>query len=197
MSTTELEQLTALLSRLPSLGPRSAQRALLHLLERKESLMQPLILALKNVEKQIKPCHICGNLDSSDPCNICTNTGRDKSKICVVENVADLWAMERANVYNGYYIVLGGVLSALDGISPSDLAFDALCSRAAAEETEEVILALGATIDGQSTAYYIADLLEDLDIKLTKLAQGLPIGGELDYMDEGTLLAALKARRPA
>lgn len=196
MAGTEIERLVQLLARLPGLGPRSARRAALHLLKRRESYLEPLAEALRAAAAGVKVCSICGNYDSVDPCSICADPRRDSSVICVVEDVSGLWAMERAGVFRGRYHVLGGVLSALDGIGPEDLAIDHLASRAAAPDVREVILATGATVDGQTTAHYIADRLAGCDVILSGLAQGVPLGGELDYLDEGTIGAALRARRP-
>jgi recombination protein RecR len=192
-----IEQLVYSLSRLPSLGTRSARRIALHLLRRREATLLPLISNLQNVADNIKICQICRNFDVNDPCNICTNHNRDKSIICVVEDVADLWAMERSGLYKGVYHVLGGVLSAIDGITPEHLGIDKLLKRINDCHIRELILATNATVDGQTTAHYINDtlqLLNKTDLKITKLAQGIPIGGELDYLDDGTLAAAMKAR---
>lgn len=196
MAGKEVERLIALLARLPGLGPRSARRAALFLLKRREALLLPLAAALSEAASEVRQCQICGNLDSLDPCAICSDMSRDGSVICVVEDVAGLWAMERTGLFRGRYHVLGGVLSALDGTGPEDLGLDRLAARAGRAETSEVILAIGATIDGQTTAHYIADILAGLDVTLSGLAQGVPIGGELDFLDDGTIGAALRARRP-
>lgn len=190
-----LEQLIHLLSKLPGLGSRSARRAVLHLFKNRESLMLPLAKALQTAAEQVKICGTCGNLDLVTPCHICTDTKRDSTLLCVVEEVADVWAMERGNIYKGQYHVLGGVLSAMDGMGPDDLAIPALVQRVQAGGIAEVILATNATMDGQTTAHYIADRLHPLGVKTSRLAHGIPVGGELDYLDEGTLSAALKARR--
>lgn len=182
------------LARLPGLGPRSARRAALYLLKNRERLMLPLAEDLDKVAKQIRCCVECGNLDVRDRCEICTDRQRDNSRICVVEDVGDLWAMERAMVYQGLYHVLGGNLSAIDGRGPNDLFIERLIQRANAVETREVILALSATVDGQTTAHYIGEKLVDSHVEITRLARGIPIGGELDYLDDGTLAQALSAR---
>jgi len=195
MPGQEVERLIALLARLPGLGPRSARRAALFLLKRREALLQPLAAALHEAATQVKTCGICGNLDSLDPCAICADGARDGSIICVVEDVAGLWAMERTGQFKGRYHVLGGVLSMLDGVGPEDLGLDRLQERASQPATREVILAIGATVDGQTTAHYIADRLASLEISVSGLAQGVPIGGELDFLDDGTIGAALRARR--
>ena len=196
MSGPEIERLIQLLAKLPGLGPRSARRAALHLFKKRESLMQPLMAAMDDAAEKVRACSTCGNLDTSDPCAICTDGRRDSATICVVEDVADLWALERAGVFRGKYHVLGGVLSALDGVGPDDLAIGKLVNRARGSEVKEVILAMGATVDGQTTAHYLTDRLRDCEVEVTRLAHGVPVGGELDYLDDGTLGAALKARRP-
>jgi recombination protein RecR len=196
MTGGELERLIQLLARLPGLGPRSAKRAALHLLKKREQLMLPLSDALKAAAAAVRPCSVCGNFDASDPCAVCLDPRRDASLICVVEDVADLWAMERGGAYPGRYHVLGGVLSALDGIGPEQLAIGSLVERARDGAVREVILATSATVDGQTTAHYVTERLAGADVAVTRLAHGLPIGGELDYLDDGTLAAALKARRP-
>ena len=196
MSGPEIERLIQLLAKLPGLGPRSARRAALHLFKKRESLMQPLMAAMDDAAEKVRACSTCGNLDTSDPCAICTDGRRDAATICVVEDVADLWALERAGVFRGKYHVLGGVLSALDGVGPDDLAIGKLVNRARGPEVKEVILAMGATVDGQTTAHYLTDRLRDCEVEVTRLAHGVPVGGELDYLDDGTLGAALKARRP-
>ena len=196
MSGPEIERLILLLGKLPGLGPRSARRAALHLFKKRESLMQPLMAAMTDAAERVRVCGVCGNLDTSDPCVICTDGRRDRVIICVVEDVADLWALERAAVFRGQYHVLGGVLSALDGVGPDDLAIGRLVNRAREPQVKEVILAMGATVDGQTTAHYLTDRLRDCNVEVTRLAHGVPVGGELDYLDDGTLGAALKARRP-
>ncbi len=196
MASTEIEQLIQLLAKLPGLGPRSARRAALHLIGRREGLMQPLARALAVAAERIHACGRCGNIDTSDPCAVCADGRRDGAMICVVEQVADLWALERTHAYKGLYHVLGGTLSALDGIGPEDLRIVGLVARARAPETHEVILALGATVDGQTTAHYVTERMAECGVIITRLAHGVPVGGELDYLDDGTLIAALKARRP-
>ena len=189
-----LENLIRKLGHLPGLGPRSARRAVLFLLKNRERLMLPLSEELHDVAKKVRACVECGNLDIADQCSICSDTRRDQSQICVVEDVGDLWAMERGAVYRGLYHVLGGTLSALDGRGPEDLNIDRLVRRASTDGTQEVILALSATVDGQTTAYYIGEKLAELPLDITRLAHGMPVGGELDYLDDGTLAQALKAR---
>ncbi|MGB3448860.1 MAG: recombination mediator RecR [Xanthobacteraceae bacterium] len=190
----EIERLIQLLARLPGLGPRSARRAALHLIKKREALMAPLTGALQTAMDRIQVCKTCGNIDTTDPCTICTDLRRDPAIIVVVADVADLWALERANAINGRYHVLGATLSPLDGIGPDDLAIDSLVSRAHDPQVKEVVLALNATVDGQTTAHYITDLLQDADVKVTRMAHGVPVGGELDYLDEGTLSAAMRQR---
>ncbi|MBN9012073.1 MAG: recombination protein RecR [Rhizobiales bacterium] len=190
----EIERLIQLLARLPGLGPRSARRAALHLIKKREALMAPLTRALQTAMDRIQVCKTCGNIDTVDPCTICTDPRRDPAIIVVVADVADLWALERANAINGLYHVLGATLSPLDGIGPDDLAIDTLVSRAHQPQVKEVVLALNATVDGQTTAHYITDLLQDADVKVTRMAHGVPVGGELDYLDEGTLSAAMRQR---
>ncbi len=191
----EIDTLIKLLAKLPGLGPRSARRAALHLIKRKDSLLTPLANALAVAADTVMPCGTCGNLDSRDPCAVCSDPRRDASLICVVEEVGDLWALERAAAFRGRYHVLGGTLSALDGIGPEDLNIDGLVRRAGAAEVTEIILATNATVDGQTTAHYITDRLAEADVEVSRLAHGVPVGGELDYLDDGTLTAALKARR--
>ena len=193
----DIERLIQLLARLPGLGPRSARRAALHLLQKREALMRPLASALETAAANIRACAVCGNLDTVDPCAVCADARRDAATICVVEDVADLWALERTAAFKGRYHVLGGTLSALDGVGPDQLNIAALVGRASDAAVREVILALGATVDGQTTAHYIADRLAGTGVAVTRLAHGVPVGGELDYLDDGTLTAALKARRPA
>jgi recombination protein RecR len=189
-----LKNLIRKLGRLPGLGPRSARRAVLFLIKNRERLMLPLAKELHEVASKVRACVECGNLDINDQCSICGDNRRDHSRICVVEDVGDLWAMERAAVYRGLYHVLGGTLSALDGRGPEDLHIDQLVRRAGILGTEEVILALSATVDGQTTAHYIGEKLAKLPLNVTRLAHGMPVGGELDYLDDGTLAQALKAR---
>jgi len=195
MGGPELERLIALLAKLPGLGPRSARRAVLHLMKRREALLEPLAAALAEAGKRIRTCSVCGNLDSTDPCTLCRDERRDPAVLCVVEEVADLWAMERAGVFRGRYHVLGGSLSALDGVGPEDLAIPRLVARAREGQVREVILATNATVEGQTTAHYIAERLADAGVAVTRLAHGVPIGGELEYLDDGTLAAALRSRR--
>ncbi len=195
-SPGSIDALIALLARLPGLGPRSARRAVLHLLKRRESLMVPLTRALDEAARNVKACSICRNIDTRDPCHICTDPKRDKSLICVVEDVGDLWAMDRVVGFKGTYHVLGGTLSALDGVGPEDLSIGPLVARANTPEVREVILATSATVDGQTTAHYINERLSGAQVQVSALAHGVPVGGELDYLDEGTLFAALKARKP-
>ncbi|MDE2030287.1 MAG: recombination mediator RecR [Alphaproteobacteria bacterium] len=190
-----LDQLMKHLARLPGLGPRSARRMVLHLLKRREALMLPLIEAMTRAAQDVKGCGTCGNLGGTDPCEICNDRGRDRGLICVVEDVADLWALERSHAFRGLYHVLGGTLSALEGIRPADLRIEKLLTRIDAGETREVILALNATVEGQATAHYVAERLQPTGVAVSRLAHGLPVGGELDYLDDGTLAAALQARR--
>ena len=193
----EIERLIQLLAKLPGLGPRSARRAALHLIKRREALLGPLADALAAAAERVRSCSRCGNIDTSDPCAICADPRRDASLLCVVEEVADLWALERAAVFKGRYHVLGGTLSALDGVGPEQLNIPKLIQRVRGEGVKEVILATNATVDGQTTAHYIGDRLAPLGVAVSRLAHGVPLGGELDYLDDGTLAAALKARRPA
>jgi recombination protein RecR len=190
----EIERLIQLLARLPGLGPRSARRAALFLIKKREQIMAPLAEAMRTALDKIQICRICGNIDTQNPCAICTDARRDPSIIVVVADVADLWALERAHAVNARYHVLGGTLSPLDGIGPQDLSLDALVSRAHEPAVTEVILALNATVDGQTTAHYMTDLLHGANVKVTRLAHGVPVGGELDYLDEGTLAAAIRQR---
>ena len=194
MINSEIDHLVRLISKLPGLGLRSARRIVLHLLNNKEKEMLVLSDEIKDVAERIKFCVICGNMDTSEECYICEDEKRDESTICVVENVGDLWAIERSGVFSGKYHVLGGVLSALDNIGPDDLKIGQLVQRAKSEKIKEVILANSATVDGQTTAHYIADQLSSTDIILSRLAQGLPMGGELDFLDDGTITQALRAR---
>ena len=195
MSTPEIERLVDLLAKLPGLGPRSARRAALHLIKRPGQIMQPLADALSGVVAAIRTCTACGNIDSVDPCRICDDIERDRGVICVIEDVADLWALERTASYGGLYHVLGGTLSALDGVGPDDLRIGKLLDRARSEAVIEVILATNATVAGQTTAHYITERLANSNVKISRLAHGVPVGGELDYLDDGTLTAALKSRR--
>lgn len=195
LSGPEIERLVQLLSRLPGLGPRSARRAALVLIKKKESLLQPLAAALEEAGRVIKSCTTCGNLDTSDPCGVCADAKRDAALICVVEDVADLWALERAGVFRGHYHVLGGTLSALDGRGPDQLNLGSLIERVRAGGVREVVLGLNATVEGQTTAHYVTDMIAPLGVSVTRLAHGVPVGGELDYLDEGTLAAAFAARR--
>ena len=191
---SDIEHLIRLLAKLPGLGPRSARRAALYLVKRRDALLMPLAKALAEAAETIRTCSTCGNLDTRDPCAICVDPRRDDTVICVVEEVADLWALERAATFKGRYHVLGGTLSALDGVGPEDLDIPGLIARA--HQFDEVILATNATVDGQTTAHYIADRLAECGVTVSGLAHGVPVGGELDYLDEGTLSAALKGRRP-
>ena len=195
MNGAEIERLIQLLGRLPGLGPRSARRVTLHLLKKRETLMQPLSAALADAAGAIKACSICGNLDTVDPCSICADASRDAGLICVVEDVGDLWAMERGRIFSGHYHVLGDTLSALDGIGPDELNIGALIGRVRAGAVREVIVATNATVDGQTTAHYLAERLAATGVPLTRLAHGVPVGGELDWLDDGTLATAFKARR--
>ncbi len=190
----EIERLIQLLARLPGLGPRSARRAALHLIKRRETLLAPLSEALRVANERIVVCRSCGNVDTADPCTICRDPRRDVSILVVVEDVSDLWALERSGAVSARYHVLGGVLSPLDGVRPEHLNLDTLVARAADPEVKEVILALNATVDGQTTAHYVTELLAHLPVRVTKLAHGVPVGGELDYLDEGTLSAAIRQR---
>jgi recombination protein RecR len=190
----EIERLIQLLARLPGLGPRSARRAALHLIRKREALLQPLAEAMRVAGERIVVCSVCGNVDSRDPCTICSDENRDASTIVVVESVGDLWALERAGAIRARYHVLGGALSPLDGIGPADLNLSSLVARVAAGGVGEAILAVNATVDGQTTAHYIIDLLAGYPIKVTRLAHGVPVGGELDYLDDGTLAAAMRQR---
>lgn len=195
MTAPEIERLINLLAKLPGLGPRSARRAVLAMMRRRETLLVPLAKAITEAAAAVRTCGICGNIDGRDPCSICADARRDASVICVVEDVADLWALERTHAFKGRYHVLGGTLSALDGTGPEDLNIPELIGRAADSEVREVILALSATVDGQTTAHYMAEKLGEAGISVSGLAHGIPVGGELDYLDDGTLSAALKARR--
>ncbi|HTH15828.1 MAG TPA: recombination mediator RecR [Magnetospirillum sp.] len=191
----EIERLIQLLSRLPGLGPRSARRAALHLVEKREVLLQPLAQAMAETAEKVKTCSVCGNFDSLDPCAICRDDRRDPAVLCVVEDVGALWAMERTGAFRGRYHVLGGLLSALDGIGPEELGIARLVERASAAQVSEIILATPATVEGQTTAHYIAERLGSANVTVSGLAHGVPVGGELDYLDDGTISAALRARR--
>ena len=194
ISGPEIERLIQLLARLPGLGPRSARRAALHLINRREQLLGLLADAMRVAYERIVVCRTCGNIDTSDPCTVCRDASRDPSILVVVEGVSDLWALERAGAVRAGYHVLGGVLSPLDGVRPEHLALDGLVARASLPETRELILALNATVDGQTTAHYVTDLVAHLPVRVTRLAHGVPVGGELDYLDEGTLMAAMRQR---
>jgi len=196
VASQEIEILSQALARLPGLGPRSARRAVLHLMKRRETTLQPLLNALQAVADRLSTCSICGNVDTSDPCAICRDPRRDDKALCVVEEVSDLWALDRSRLFPGRYHVLGGRLSALEGVRPEDLAIDSLVRRVSRGGIDEVVLAMNATLEGQTTAHYLAERLESFPIRLSQLAHGLPVGGELDYLDEGTLAQALRARRP-
>ncbi|HHZ08812.1 MAG TPA: recombination protein RecR [Rhizobiales bacterium] len=190
----EIERLIQLLAKVPGLGPRSARRAALHLIKKKEQLLAPLAAAMGEAVDKVRVCSVCGNVDTVDPCTVCSDPRRDAATLIVVEDVSDLWALERAGALSACYHVLGGTLSPLDGVGPDDLNIKGLVSRVAAGGVREVILAVNATVEGQTTAHYITDQLSGLDVKVTRLAHGVPVGGELDYLDEGTLAAALKSR---
>lgn len=191
----EIERLIQLLSRLPGLGPRSARRAALHLVDKREVLLQPLAQAMADAAEKVKTCSVCGNYDSVDPCSICRDERREATVLCVVEDVGALWAMERTGAFRGRYHVLGGLLSALDGVGPEELGIPRLVERASAPQVSEIILATPATVEGQTTAHYIADRLTTANVTVSGLAHGVPVGGELDYLDDGTISAALRARR--
>jgi len=193
----EIERLITLLAKLPGLGPRSARRATLQLLKKRDQLLNPLSAALAEAAAKVKTCAVCGSLDTTDPCAICADAQRDATLICVVEEVGALWAMERGGAFRGRYHVLGGLLSALDGVGPDALRVNALAARAGDGVVREVILALPATVDGQTTAHYLADRLAGAGVSVTMLARGVPVGGELDWLDDGTIAQALRARRPA
>lgn len=195
MAGAEIERLIRLLAKLPGLGPRSARRAALHMIQKRATVMEPLAEALEAVVRTVSICGTCGNIDTVDPCAICTDPRRDPSAICVVESVGDLWALERAEAFRGRYHVLGGVLSALDGVTPEDLNIEPLFARAADQAVTEIILATNATVDGQTTAHYLTERLSGTDVGISRLARGLPVGGELDYLDDGTLATALSSRR--
>ncbi len=190
----EIERLIQLLAKVPGLGPRSARRAALHLIKKKEQLLVPLAASMGEAVEKVRVCSTCGNVDTSDPCTICTDPRRDGATIIVVEDVADLWALERASAMNVRYHVLGGTLSPLDGVRPEDLNIRSLVARVAEDGVQEIILAVNATVEGQTTAHYVTDQLSGMEVKVTRLAHGVPVGGELDYLDEGTLAAALRSR---
>jgi len=196
MASQEIEELASALAKLPGLGPRSARRAVLYLLKKRESAFGPLVSAMEKVRDNLATCEICGNVDTQNPCGICCDPKRDARALCVIEEVSDLWALDRSRLFVGRYHVLGGRLSALDGVSPADLNITGLVDRVAKGGIDEVVLAMNATLEGQTTAHYVADRLEGYPVRLTQLAQGLPMGGELDYLDEGTLAQALRARKP-
>src|SRR3954463_2677945 len=196
MASPEIDALTQALARPPGLGPRSARRAVLHLLKKREAALAPLQRALEAVNEKLATCSLCGNVDTIDPCAICADPRRDARMLCVVEEVADLWALDRTRLFPGRFHVLGGRLSALEGIRPEDLGIDRLVSRVAAGGIAEVVLAMNAPLEGQTTAHYLAERLERFPVRITQLAHGLPVGGELDYLDEGTLAQAMRARRP-
>ncbi|MFT6581793.1 MAG: recombination protein RecR [Alphaproteobacteria bacterium] len=191
---TDIERLIRLLSRLPGLGPRSARRAALHLIRKRDTLLDPLARAMADAAANIQTCGTCGNIDAIDPCAICCDPKRDTTILCAVEGIADLWALDRAGIFSGKFHVLGGVLSALDGVGPEDLNIGKLVERAQSETVTEVILAMNMTVDGQTTAHYVSERLSSANVRITRLAHGVPVGGELDYLDDGTLSAALRAR---
>ena len=196
MASPEIDTLSQALARLPGLGPRSARRAVLHLLKKRETALAPLLRALEAVNEKLATCSTCGNVDTRDPCAICADPRRDAASLCVVEEVADLWALDRTRLFPGRFHVLGGRLAALEGVRPEDLTIDALVGRIERGGIDEVVLAMNATLEGQTTAHYIAERIERFPVRVTQLAHGLPVGGELDYLDEGTLAQALRARRP-
>ena len=196
MASQEIDSLSGALARLPGLGPRSARRAVLWLVKNREQALPDLLEALSAVQETLVECEKCGNVDTQNPCGICADHRRDAKSLCVVEDVADLWALDRSRLFSGRYHVLGGKLSAMDGVRPEDLAIGSLLERVADGGIDEVVLAMNATLEGQTTAHYIAERLEEFSVRITQLAHGLPVGGELDYLDEGTLAQALRARRP-
>ncbi len=196
MASQEIERLAGALAQLPGLGPRSARRAVLWLVKHRQKALPQLLAALTEVEERLVECPVCFNVDTQAPCSVCSDPRRDQRSLCVVEDVADLWALDRARLFTGRYHVLGGRLSALDGVRPEDLAIDTLLGRVAEGGIDEVVLAMNATLEGQTTAHYLAERLEEYPVRVTQLAHGLPVGGELDYLDEGTLAQALRARRP-
>lgn len=196
MIGAEISQLIALLAKIPGLGPRSAKRAALHLIKKRDTHLTPLIKAMQEVLDMVEVCPLCGNLDTVSPCAICSDIKRERNKLCIVADIADLWALERAGSFKGKYHVLGGLLSALDGVSPDDLGVEALLDRVKKDEVKEVILALPVTVEGQTTSHYLADMLADFkDVEVYMLAQGIPVGGELDYLDDGTIATAFKAKK--
>ena len=196
MAAREIEELVTALARLPGLGPRSARRAVLHMLKKRTAVLDPIATALDRVAERLSTCSTCGNIDTADPCSVCRDPKRDRTSLCVVEEVADLWALDRGRLFPGAFHVLGGRLSALDGVRPEDLSVAKLLERVGEGVIEEVVLATNATLEGQTTAHYLADRLAEFPVRLSQLAHGLPVGGELDYLDEGTLAQALRARRP-
>lgn len=195
MKSQEIQRLIQHLSKLPGLGPRSGRRLALYLLKKRTQVLRPLIETLQEAETHIKTCHVCYNLDTQDPCSICSDVRRDSSQLCVVEDVADLWALERANTFKGQYHILGGVLSAMDGMGPNQLTITSLLQRVEKGQIKEVVLALNATVDGQTTIHYLIDRLKPMGVNISTLAHGVPMGGELDYLDDGTLLTAFQARK--
>ena len=195
MSETYIEKLIKIVAKLPSLGSRSARRIVLHMIKKRENVIPELITALQDVYDNIKVCEVCGNYDTNSPCSICSSTLRENQTLCVVQDISDLWALERGGLYKGKYHILGGILSAIEGITPDDLNIDKLLQRISSENITEIILALPATVDGQITMHYISSLLKDKNIKVSTLAQGIPVGGELDYMDDGTIKLALDMRK--
>lgn len=196
MTSPEIEALTQALARLPGLGPRSARRAVLYLIKKRQTALVPLLQALERVNERLAVCSVCGNIDTKDPCAVCADPRRDERLLCVVEEVSDLWALDRSRLFPGRFHVLGGRLSALEGVRPEDLSIEQLVARVRGGGIDEVVLAMNATLEGQTTAHYLTDRLEGLPVRITQLAHGLPVGGELDYLDEGTLAQALRARRP-
>ena len=196
MASQEIENLVQALAKLPGLGPRSARRAVLYLIKRPETAMKPILAAMERVDQHLVTCAICGNVDTQDPCQICSDPRRDEKALCVVEEVSDLWALDKSRLFPGKFHVLGGKLSALDGVRPEDIGIDTLIRRVEAGGIDEVVLAMNATLEGQTTAHYIAERLENYPVRLSQLSHGIPVGGELDYLDEGTLAQALRSRRP-
>lgn len=195
MSETYIEKLIKIVAKLPSLGSRSARRIVLHMIKKRENVIPELITALQDVYDNIKVCEVCGNYDTNSPCSICSSTLRENQTLCVVQDISDLWALERGGLYKGKYHILGGILSAIEGVTPDDLNIDKLLQRISSENITEIILALPATVDGQITMHYISSLLKDKGVKISTLAQGIPVGGELDYMDDGTIKLALDMRK--
>ncbi len=196
MASQEIENLVQALAKLPGLGPRSARRAVLYLLKRPDTAMKPILAAMSKVDERLVICDVCGNVDTQNPCQICTDPRRDDKALCVVEEVSDLWALDKSRLFPGKFHVLGGKLSALDGVRPEDIGIDTLIRRVEAGGIDEVVLAMNATLEGQTTAHYIAERLEKFPLRLSQLSHGIPVGGELDYLDEGTLAQALRSRRP-